>query len=139
MSERRLPRGIRNNNPGNIRKTAAKWLGETDGSDDAFETFITAEAGLRAMARILLTYQRKHRLRTVRSIIARWAPPVENDTGSYETQVSAALRVDPREKLDLEKLPTLVALMQAITRHENGMDPYDPETYAQAARRAQIS
>jgi hypothetical protein len=70
-----IPRGLYNNNPGNIRKSPTKWLGEVDGTDDAFETFQSPELGIRAIVRILLTYQRRHGLDTIEEMIGRWAPP----------------------------------------------------------------
>src|SRR3569832_207317 len=81
-------RGLRNNNPGNIRKTATDWRGEVVGSDSAFETFATPEAGIRALAVLLRNYQRKYGLRTVRAIITRYAPPSENNTESYVSAVA---------------------------------------------------
>jgi len=85
------PRGIRNNNPGNIRRNGDPWQGlaETQG-DKEFFTFATPVYGIRALARTLITYQDRHGLRTIRQIISRWAPPVENDTESYVKAVTAA-------------------------------------------------
>src|SRR5574337_876096 len=79
-------RGIRNNNPGNIRKSSEPWRGlaaAKDQKDPAFFTFETPEWGIRAMAVILRTYQTKYGLRTIRAIIGRWAPSAENDTDAY--------------------------------------------------------
>src|SRR3569623_1819955 len=81
-------RGRRNNIPGIIRKTATDWRGEVVGSDSAFETFATPEAGIRALAVLLRNYQRKYGLRTVRAIITRYAPPSENNTESYVSAVA---------------------------------------------------
>src|SRR3569832_2780970 len=86
-------RGLRNNNPGNIRKTATDWRGEVVGSDSAFETFATPEAGIRALAVLLRNYQRKYGLRTVRAIITRYAPPSENNTESYVSAVAGRQEV----------------------------------------------
>src|SRR3546814_3413666 len=74
------PRGVRNRNPGNIDRTGVPWIGE-DRSPEARErehrfcVFKTPEHGFRALVRVLLTYQRKYRLRTVAGMIDRWAPP----------------------------------------------------------------
>ena len=118
------PRGIRNNNPGNIRKSAADWLGEIDGQDDAFETFDTPEHGIRALAKILLNYQRKRKLRTISQIISRWAPPNENDTTSYENAVVVAAGAGVDAVIDLENPETLSRIVVAIIHHENGQQPY---------------
>lgn len=119
-----VPRGIRNNNPGNIRKTSQAWRGEIEGDDEAFETFRTPEHGIRALARILLNYQRKRGLRTVGDIISRWAPPSENDTDAYEAAVAVSLGVRVDDRLDLENLVTLRQLVKAVIYHENGRQPY---------------
>ena len=87
------PRGIRNNNPGNIQKGVG-FSGEIEGNDPALP-FATPEDGIRAVAVNLLTYQRQHGLDTVKGILNRWAPPSENDTGAYVQTVSRALGLRP--------------------------------------------
>ena len=72
----RLPRGIRNRNPGNIRKSGDRWKGLAPlQSDPAFFIFETPLWGIRAMATILRNYQRRHGLKSLVQIIGRWAPP----------------------------------------------------------------
>jgi hypothetical protein len=85
------PRGIRNNNPGNIDRNTTKWQGMADdqSSDPRFVVFKTPQAGIRALAKILLTYQNHDGLKTVRGIIGRWAPAVENNTSAYVAAVAA--------------------------------------------------
>lgn len=120
------PRGIRNNNPGNIEGTSTQWQGQT-GTDGRFATFDTPEAGIRALARNLLTYQERHGLDTVAGIIGRWAPPDENDTGAYVRAVSAALGVQAGDRLNLRDPALLERLTAAIVQHENGAQPYPAE------------
>lgn len=122
MTNTRMPRGIRNNNAGNIRSTGnwQEWQGAID-SDGSFIIFDTAENGLRAMARILRNYRDLYQLNTVEQIISRWAPPVENDTASYIQSASSAIGVAHNQPLETSDYP---ALMAAITRHENGVQPY---------------
>lgn len=118
-----VPRGIRNNNPGNIRKSGSDWLGKIDnGTDAAFEQFSHPVYGIRALARTLSNYQRIHGLNTVREIINRWAPPVENKTGAYIEHVASVLGVRPDEHIDVTA--HLVPLVTTIIRHENGVQPY---------------
>ena len=78
------PRGIRNNNPGNIRNSEAnEWLGEVaskEKQDEDFEEFQDMAHGVRAMMRLLVNYQRNYNLNTIRELIGRWAPRNENDT-----------------------------------------------------------
>lgn len=120
-------RGIRNNNPGNIRKGPKPWLGEIPGTDKEFCTFDTPEHGIRAMAVILRNYRRKYFLDTVREIISRWAPPHENDTGAYVDAVSGHLQVAPDDEVNVLDTPTMVLLLEAIIRQENGSQPYTQE------------
>lgn len=114
-------RGIRNNNPGNLRH-GPQWQGlASHQPDNAFSTFVSMEYGIRALLLNLRGYFLVHELSTVREIINRWAPPSENDTGAYVAQVARALGVGPDDRL--EPTPqTLEALARAIARHENGPD-----------------
>lgn len=120
-----IPRGIRNNNPGNIRETsgdATKWMGERASDDDsAFEEFQHAYYGIRALATVLLNYQRKYQLNTVSTIINRWAPSVENNTSAYIVYVANSMRVNSFTRLDLMNSDTLMSLVNAIMDHENGV------------------
>ena len=137
-----LPRGIRNNNPGNLRESPGDkttWVGERSTNDDPiFEEFESPVFGIRALALVLLNYQRKHGLNNVEQIINRWAPPSENNTKAYAKRVANALGVGLRQPLDLRQQSTLIALTRAIIRNENGPGPsnigdwYDLETYLSA-------
>jgi len=125
MSSKQQPRGVRNNNPGNLDRTATVWRGEDRSaaalaSEMRFCVFETPQAGFRALAKTLLTYQRKHGLRTVRDMINRWAPPKENDTEAYIAQVAREVGVGSREIVSLSKQVPLQRMVTAIARHENG-------------------
>lgn len=122
------PRGVRNNNPGNIRISPTPWQGKVRGSDLEFETFDTPENGIRALAKVLLSYQDRYGIRTVRAAINRWAPPVENDTNAYALAVAGALGVDVDDPLDFHREAILLPMVMAIIRHENGQQPYSAET-----------
>jgi len=120
-----LPRGIRNHNPGNIRRSADAWQGLAKDQNDAeFFQFVEPKYGIRAIARLLIAYQDRIGLRTVEGIISRWAPPVENQTSAYVAHVAAALGVGPTEPLDVHDYRVLRPLVEAIIRHENGCQPY---------------
>lgn len=117
-----IPRGIRNHNPGNIEK-GSPWQGlaEDQSADRRFCVFKAPEWGIRAIARILVAYQDKHKLKTVRGIINRWAPPNENDTAAYVEHVAGKLGVDARlGHVDVTDYETCRVLVEAIIRHENG-------------------
>lgn len=119
-----VPRGIRNNNPGNIRK-GADWEGlSPNQSDSAFCTFTSAEYGIRAIAIILKNYEKKYGLNTIEKIINRWAPPIENATGEYVAAVAREMRIDPRSSIDVTQPSIMLSLVRAIIHHENGRQPY---------------
>lgn len=121
----RIPRGIRNHNPGNIRRNSDPWQGLAERQGDVkFFTFKSPVYGIRALARTLITYQDKHGLRTIRQIIGRWAPPVENNTNAYVRAVADVIDLDADEMLDLHNFDYLLPLTKAIIKHENGQQPY---------------
>lgn len=124
VTEMKSTRGERNNNPGNIRISAAPWQGKIAGNDAAFETFADSQAGIRAMAKLLRTYQTKYNLQNVRQIINRWAPSSENNTEAYIKSVAAALNVSPDASINLQDDAVLGILVAAIITHENGRNIY---------------
>lgn len=119
-----LPRGLRNNNPGNIMQGATKWEGEVSGHDPRYASFSSPEAGIRAMGKNLITYQDKYNLRTVEGIVSRWAPATENETGTYVATVAKALGVKPDAEIDLHNADTLAKITKAMIKVENGVQPY---------------
>lgn len=122
-----VARGIRNHNPGNIRK-GEKWKGLSEHqTDSSFCVFVSPEYGIRALAKVLLTYYKKYQLNTVKKIIGRYAPPNENETESYIQSVAGMLGVLPDEVIDLSSVAVLAVLLRAIIRHENGEQPYSDE------------
>ncbi|GAB1368848.1 hypothetical protein MASR1M42_13990 [Azonexus hydrophilus] len=124
------PRGVRNNNPGNIMKGDKRWQGEVQGNDPRYATFATPEAGIRAMGKTLLTYQEKHGLNSVEAIIARWAPATENNTAAYVATVAKEMGVKPDAALNLRDGDTLAKLTRAMIRVENGNQPYSDQQIA---------
>lgn len=120
-----IPRGIRNNNPGNIRRNGDPWQGLADRQGDIeFFTFKTPVYGIRALARLLINYQDKHGLRTIEQIINRWAPTNENDTAAYVRAAARRTGFEADEKLDMHSYGDLEPLVKAIIHHENGQQPY---------------
>lgn len=113
-------RGYRNRNPGNIEHVPAnKWQGLDDPpSDGRFCRFTSHEFGIRALAALLVTYQDRHKLRTPRAIIERWAPKVENDTAAYIAVVARRIGVGPDDPIDLHRHDHLRTLVEAIIHHE---------------------
>ena len=125
MAER--PRGLRNRIPGNIRRSAVRYKGETESDDAAFKTFASTAWGYRAMFVLLHTYRVRHRIATLRGMIARWAPPSENDTGAYLRTVVRRSGVDPAAEIDTRDGPTMTRIAAAMARVENGVEPDEAE------------
>ncbi|BBL31222.1 structural protein [Pantoea ananatis] len=127
-------RGIRNNNPGNIR-WGDEWKGlvpEGQRTDKSFCQFKAPEFGIRAMIIILRNYQSKYGLKTITGIIKRWAPPKENDTQAYIRSVAQATGTDADKTIDLTDSRKLFPLLQAIIKHENGTQPYEYDVFIRA-------
>lgn len=132
----KYPRGIRNNNPGNLRQYNQDWQGETGTDKDGFVIFDTMQNGVRAMAITLLNYQMRHGLFTVKEIINRYAPSVENDTDSYIKHVAKSIGVEPDDIFNIE--PYLADMVAVMIKHENGRSiaDYDLQRGVSAALQA---
>jgi hypothetical protein len=111
MSTVVLPRNVRLNNPGNVDRTSIIW------HDPRFIRFVGPQWGFRCMARILRGDYREG-ANTVHALIDRWAPPVENDTSAYVTDVANRMGVGVDETLTLPD--QLLPMLQAIAIHEGG-------------------
>lgn len=85
-----LPRGIRNNNPLNLRLTKINWVGKvpnSQNSDKAFEQFVDVKYGFRAAAKDLVSDFKKGKT-SIQLLINEFAPPHENNTNSYAANVA---------------------------------------------------
>ena len=125
MTTPKTPRGIRNNNPGNIRHSKIAWKGLADPSNDgSFCIFTEPKWGIRALALLLGNYKRIHGINTIAGIINRFAPSIENNTEAYIKQVCVATGHEANKPLDTENEVVLWPLIMAIIQHENGQQPY---------------
>ena len=121
VSNTALARGLRNNNPLNIRSDGKTvWEGQTGVDDGGFIIFKSVEYGFRAGYRILQSYSRRG-LNTVSKIITTWAPPTENPTDSYIGLVADAVGVGADEPIDITSPSVFVPMLQAMTKMENGV------------------
>ena len=126
-----IPRGIRNNNPLNIRRTGKdQWKGMAEVQNDrAFVQFKSLEWGWRAAFYLLTrTYYHKYRLYTIRGIVSRWAPPQDNnDTKAYIANVSRLTGIDPDEPIGIpsEQPSRWMMLGAAMAIQENGTSSLD--------------
>jgi len=124
-----LPRGIRNNNPLNIRRSKDKWKGMRPVQSDAqFVQFESLEWGWRAAFYLLTrTYYHKYRLFTIRAIVTKWAPAIENNTKAYIANVSRLTGIDPDEPIGIpsDQPARWMALGIAMAIQENGTESLD--------------
>lgn len=115
----KMTRGLRNNNPGNMRPVS-----RNQANDGAFTIYRTPEEGWGALGKQLKAYANAG-LDNVASIISKYAPSSENNTGAYIQSVTANMSkrlgsdVSALTRLDLSDPRVLKALMQSITEHEN--------------------
>ena len=117
----RYMRGLRNNNPGNIRQSGVKYDGEVRPSKDkSFKQFESMAHGYRAMFVLLDAYSRKGFV-TLRQMINRYAPPVENQTDKYLHFVAELAGVAPDDVVDTKDHDTMVKIVSAMSRMENGV------------------
>lgn len=118
-----MSRGLRNNNPGNIRQNSDHFLGEVKpSSDPSFKQFESIEYGYRAIFVTLNTYQKKYGLSTIRAMISRWAPPKDNnDTEAYIRAVSSESGVPENSHITSTNKDVMVPIVAAMSRVENGV------------------
>jgi len=134
-----LPRGIRNHNPLNIRRSKDLWKGMAEvQTDRAFVQFKSLEWGWRAAFYLLTrTYYHKYHLCTIRDIVTRWAPPNENNTQAYIENVSRLTGIAPDDPLgspsDSPARWMMVGTAMAI--QENGLIKREQSELVRSAER----
>ena len=119
-------RGVRNCNPGNIRLSQGiSFVGEVQSSDISFRQFKSMVYGIRALMKLLLRYFYTYNRITVRSIISRYAPSVENRTDKYIDFVCEYMHVKSNTILMLASPRVLFCLVCAICEYEFEYHPSD--------------
>lgn len=119
------PRGIRQNNAGNIRPNKNYTWNGASGESGGYLIFSDMRYGIRAMVKILRNYNALHGINTVKGIIYRWAPPSDNNpTDAYVKHVAQALGVGINDEINVnDYMPNLI---KVISKHENGGDYLTP-------------
>lgn len=116
-----MSRGLYNCNPGNIRISKTKYLGEiTPSQDKAFKQFESMAWGYRAMF-VLLDSYRRNGYCTLRQMINRYAPPVENRTDTYIRFVVEKARVFADVEIDTQDPAEMIPIVSAMSQMENGV------------------
>jgi hypothetical protein len=113
------PRGLRNNNPLNIRHNADVFQGEIKGTDKSFKTFSTMPYGYRAAFVTLGTYLSRS-WNTIEKIVSHWAPPTENNTQAYVSAVEKYSGVPKDKQLTATDGADYVLIVTAMSAVENG-------------------
>jgi murein DD-endopeptidase MepM/ murein hydrolase activator NlpD len=121
------PRGLRNNNPGNIKRDQTDWVGLRPNDlqlDPVFFQFTAMRFGIRAMARILKNYNRKHGINSIRGISDRWAPaddgnvPLQHARNIHSHSRGVCQSID--DSIQLLRPETLFGIVRGIMVAENG-------------------
>lgn len=117
----KISRGLRNNNPLNIRRNGTRWKGlAAEQKDSAFFTFNAPCWGYRAAFVTLRNYVRLHGLDTLAQWVKRWAPPVENDTEAYIAFVARKSGVSADAVVDTADKSVMCKIVAAMSQMENG-------------------
>lgn len=126
--EKVIPRGLRNNNPCNIR-SGARWLGLSPGQiDKTFCQFLSMDYGFRAVFVLIRNYRIKYHVDCLSSIINRWAP--ESDGNNPKEYIRVVLAYMKQHSCEVGKdssfvnLPTYakIRFVLGMAKVENGID-----------------
>jgi len=116
------PRGIKNNNPLNIRHNPDLFQGESyPGTDRQFKQFISPAYGYRAAFVTLGTYLTRGK-DTIEKIIRSWAPPSENNTEGYIATVEKLSGIKRDKVLTADSGEDYVKIVIAMSKVENGVN-----------------
>lgn len=120
-SEMTIPRGLRNNNPLNIR-IGNVWLGEVaNPTDKDFEQFVHIKYGIRAAFVLLRRYINHYKRTTIPQIISAWAPSNENNTQAYIEAVVKLSGISSDTTLSFNDRETMCKLVAAMAHVECGV------------------
>lgn len=125
-----LPRGMRNNNPGNIRRSANEWKGKvsfSSSTDSEFEQFEDYTHGVRAFIKNLHTYYTRG-WDTIAEIVGHWAPASENDTAGYIRFVQEKTGISGDTQISW-RYDTVRRIVRAMAHMENGRDAVTDEDF----------
>lgn len=118
------PRGIRNNNPLNLRISKSSWQGKVSiNTDGAFEQFISMPWGIRAGIINMRTLIRRAAPCTLANLIAMWAPASDgNNVRAYQRQVAVRSGISLGTVLSPSDLDTLALIASAMAYVECGQE-----------------
>ena len=123
-------RGVRNNNPFNMKITDSAWEGKTEGTDTTFETFSSPELGIRAAVKNTMTQVGRGN-DTIRKLINVHDPASQSPDHDFVDFVARRLGVSPDEPLDMNDPSVMTAYVNAVIAFENAHHKYDPAVVEQ--------
>ncbi len=119
------PRGIRNNNPGNLNYAGQRGAEKEGGPNGRFAVFPSMIDGIAALYRQLKLYAGRG-IDTISEIVKKYAPAADNNNvGAYISSLMKATGKGANEALNPEDMDTMVKLIRGIVNHENGMGHVD--------------
>lgn len=125
-----MTRGLKNNNPLNIRKNNTKWHGlAKEQTDKSFFVFAAPEWGYRAALRTLQNYNRVHGLTSIRQWVNRWAPPCENPTDNYLEFVCEKVGMPADTEPRITNKVVMCSIVAAMSHFENGVPAVMEDIY----------
>lgn len=126
-----MTRGLRNNNPGNLRLSKDKLQGlRAVQTDKEFFQFETMAHGYRALIRTLQNYRKLHKCQTIADFISRYAPKIENNTAGYIQRVCREMQVPTTYVPDVNDKATMCNFAAAISQVENGVSAVMADIYS---------
>ena len=120
-------RQARNNNWLNIRRVNGQWWqGQVEtpaGGEKTFCVFRGPDWGYRAAFKTLDTYWHRYNCRTLGQIIARWAPPTENNVEAYTSAVEGLTFIGRNDQLAPPSVnERYLKIVAAMCRVESGQE-----------------
>lgn len=114
------PRGIRNNNPGNLNYAGQSGAKKESGENGRFAVFESMRDGISALYRQIQLYFSRG-VNTIESVVNKYAPAEDNNNvQAYIRQLVGATGKQADEKLSGEDTETVFKLIRGIINHENG-------------------
>ncbi|EHI2320988.1 hypothetical protein J9D40_001299 [Salmonella enterica] len=114
------PRGIRNNNPGNLNYAGQAGATMEGGEGGRFAVFESMQHGVAALYKQLQLYF-KRGINTLSSIVKTYAPASDNNNvDAYISALTKATGKGANEVIDSGDTATIARLMKGIVDHENG-------------------
>lgn len=118
--DNKLPRGLRNNNPGNLNFVGQYGAKLEDGPNARFAQFPTMIQGIAALDKQVGLYLKRGK-NTIDEIMDIYAPKSDkNDTEAYKSYLSKFTGLGVKEEIDPSNNEQIKRLIVGIINHENG-------------------